>query len=98
MKKNTLPNGKPKLSSNRSVNQVGDDAVIWDTETENFYLLNVSAFTILKACDGSNSIREIVSILSEDYVSIEEDQLMEDVQQILEALYDKGLVEFDGQS
>lgn len=75
---------------------MGDDAVIWDSETESFHLLNASAFRILKACDGSNSIQKIVSILSEDYVNIAEDQLMEDVQQILEDLYNKGLVEPNG--
>src|SRR5262245_13504086 len=83
------------------VQDVPDEDLIFDLESNKAHCLNLTAATVWKSCDGKTSVRDIASILekqsgkkvSDDLVWLAIEQLNEN-----NLLQDKATSKFAGQS
>ena len=85
--------GCPIASDNLRIEETGTDIIIFDPEAQLFHFINRSAYTIFKACNGSNGINDIAAILSEEFKFDDLDALVIDVKATIDQFREKGLVE-----
>lgn len=81
-------------SEHLQIEETGRDVVVFDTERRAFHFLNPTAYSIFKACNGFNSIRDIASMLCEQFHCNDVDSVVGDVAATLTDLRDKGLVTY----
>jgi hypothetical protein len=75
----------PKTRPNLTVQQVGDESLVLDLETEQIHQLNATAAWILSRCDGDTSVETIVRDFAESF-SVDPDTATRDVGAALEQL------------
>lgn len=85
--------GCPIASKRIQAEEAGSDVIIYDSEAKLFHVLNDTSFIILKACDGSNSIKDIVIIVSEKFNFSDLDSITNDVTETINQFREKGLIE-----
>jgi len=79
---------------NLQIEEAGNEVVVFDSKAQTFHLLNTTAHRILKACNGSNSIRDIAVMLSHEFSVDDIDSLVEDVTETIKSFEAKGLMWF----
>jgi len=79
-------------SENLQIEETGNEVIVFDAERRLFHFLNATAYSILKACNGSNSVRNIAVILAGQFNVEDVDSLVNDVTETLLDFRDKGLV------
>jgi len=55
---------KPKAKDNLTIQDLGDETLIYDPERDNVHVLNATAQAIWNLCDGSHTIKDIQKTLS----------------------------------
>ncbi|MGW8309641.1 MAG: PqqD family protein [Thiogranum sp.] len=75
----------PKTRTNVTVQQVGDESLVLDLETEQIHQLNATAAWILSRCDGSNPVETIIRDFAETF-ALAPETATRDVGAILEQL------------
>ena len=79
---------------NLQIEQTGNEVIVFDSKAQTFHLLNTTAHRILKACNGSNSIRDIADLLSREFGTDDLDSLVTDVTETIKSFESKGLMWF----
>jgi len=77
---------------NLRIEETGSEFVLFDSKTQTFHLLNATAYAILKACNGSNTIRDIAVMLAGKFGIEDLDSLTADVTETIKAFESKGLM------
>jgi len=83
---------RPKTRSNIIIQDIGDEAMVYDSDGEKIHVLNHSALAIWKFCDGKNTCDDIYKKMSELYpdAGIE---LSDDIKSTINELKIKGLLD-----
>jgi len=79
---------------NLQIEQAGNEVIVFDSKARTFHLLNATAHRILKACNGSNTIRDIALMLSQEFGTDDVDSLIADVTETIKSFESKGLMWF----
>lgn len=79
-------------SENLQIEETGTEVIVFDTKKEKFHFLNATAYNILKACNGSNSIRDIAIMLSGTFKAQSLDSIINDVNETLGMFQTQGLL------
>lgn len=79
---------------NLRIEETGAEIILFDSKTETFHLLNPTAYAILKACNGSNTIRDIAVMLSSTFDVQDLDSIVADVTETIKSFESKGLMWF----
>lgn len=79
---------------NLRIEETGSEFVLFDSKTQTFHLLNPTAYTILKACNGTNSIRDIALMLSHKFGIEDLDSVTADVAETIKSFESQGLMWF----
>jgi signal peptidase I len=79
---------------NLQIEETGAEVILVDSNTQTFHLLNPTAYAILKACNGSNTIRDIAVMLSREFDIEDVDSIEADVTETIKAFESKGLMWF----
>lgn len=76
------------------VEKTESEAIVFDEISQAFHFLNPTAHTILNACNGSNTIKDIADILAVEFNCEDSELLFADVSETVRLFKDKGLVTF----
>jgi len=76
MKNNII---KPNKKENITIQNLGDEVILYDPDMENVHILNQTAQTIWALCNGENTIDDIQKKLIENYPDASQDDLYNDV-------------------
>jgi signal peptidase I len=77
---------------NLQVEEAGVEVIVFDSKTETFHLLNTTAHSILKACNGQNTITDIAAIISNGFEAEDFDSVVADVTETIKSFESKGLL------
>lgn len=77
---------------NLEVEEAGAEVIVFDSKTKTFHLLNATAHSILKACNGLNTITDITSIISNSFEVEDFDSVVADVTETIKSFESKGLL------
>jgi signal peptidase I len=77
---------------NLQVEEAGVDVIVFDAKTKTFHLLNTTAYSILKACNGENTITDIAAIISNGVEAEDFDSVVADVTETIQSFEAKGLL------
>lgn len=77
---------------NLQVEEAGAEAIVFDSKTKTFHLLNTTAHSILKACNGLNTITDITAIISNSFAAEDFDSVVADVTETIKSFESKGLL------
>src|SRR5262249_55985786 len=76
------------------VEKTETEVIVFDEVSESFHFLNPTAYSILNACNGSSTIKDIASILALEFDCEDLELLVADVSETVRLFRDKGLVTF----
>jgi len=79
---------------NLQIEETGAEVIVFDTKTKTFHLLNTTAHSILKACNGVNTIEDIAATISSDFQIEDLNSVMADVTETIKSFESKGLLWF----
>ncbi len=82
----------PKLKANVTIEHVGDEALILDSEENHIHQLNPTAVWILEHCDGYHSIESIAEELVQHF-DVTQELAEHDVRELVDQLATANLVE-----
>jgi len=88
----TKPSEKPKANDKATIQDLGDEVLLYDAEKEHVHILNHTAHDIWNLCDGTNTLVDIKRKLMETYSDIPEDELFTDIQETVTELRKKHLL------
>ena len=77
---------------NLQVEEAGVEVIVFDSKTKTFHLLNTTAHSILKACNGLNTITDIAAIISNSFEAEDFDSVVADVTETIKSFESKGLL------
>lgn len=77
---------------NLQVEEAGAEIIVFDSKTKTFHLLNTTAHSILKACNGQNTITDIAAIISNGFEAEDFDSVVADVTETVKSFESKGLL------
>jgi hypothetical protein len=80
------------IPENVLVQEVGDEAVMLDLDTKQYYSLNPSAMRMLQVLKASASMEQAVTSLAEEY-AVDPAILRGDLEELVAQLLKNGLVE-----
>jgi len=84
---------KPKARENVTLQDIGDEVIIYDSEKENVHILNNTAYAIWNLCDGEHTIEDIHEHLERKFPDIAaETDLIEDIKTTLNEFLEKKLI------
>lgn len=79
-------------SDKLQIEESGTDVIAFDTRSQSFHLLNATAHSIIKLCNGSNTVKDIASALSRQFNCPDVRSIEEDVKETIDTLRRNGLV------
>lgn len=79
-------------SDHLQIEETGSEVIVFDPDAQLFHLLNETAYSILKACNGSNNIKDIAVLLSGKFNFEDVDTITNDITETISHFRDKGLV------
>ena len=85
---------QPKIRSDVTVQQVGDESLVLDMQSGQIHQLNVTAAWILAQCNGENSIESIADGFAE-YFSLDTENATNDVTATIEQLTQARVIDLD---
>lgn len=74
---------KPSKKADILLQQIGSDTLLYNPNKGNVHVLNITAVSVWKLCDGSHAIEDIVDSLKKDYHFSEEINITKDVTEII---------------
>lgn len=77
---------------NLQIEAAGNEFIVFDSKAKTFHLLNSTAYSILEACNGSNTISDIATSLSGKFGREDVDSVLADVTETVGLLESKGLL------
>ena len=77
---------------NLQVEEAGAEVIVFDPKTKAFHLLNTTAHSILKACNGQNTITDIAAIISNSFEAEDFDSVVADVTETIKSFESKELL------
>lgn len=77
---------------NLQVEEAGAEVIVFDSKTKAFHLLNPTAHSILKACNGQNTITDIAAIVSNSFEAEDFDSVVADVTETIKSFESKELL------
>src|SRR5690349_5996155 len=77
---------------NLQIEEAGNEVIVFDSKAQTFHLLNTTGYSILKACNGSNTIKDIATMLSQKFGTEDIDGVMADVTETIDSFESKGLL------
>ncbi len=83
---------KPKACDDVILQDLGDEALLYDARKENVHVLNRTARFVWDMCDGNNTIADIKKSMQEQYDTISVDELTADLTAILQEMQQKNLI------
>jgi len=83
-------NALPVMSDTLEFHTSGDDVLVHDMKNRKIHVLNASAVTVLRLCDGSHDERTIAARLFD----ANDERVVADVRGILEQFQSLGLLSF----
>ncbi|MCX8042512.1 MAG: PqqD family protein [Desulfobacterota bacterium] len=83
---------KPKRKENITVQDLGDETLLYDSERENVHILNYTAQLIWNLCDGEHTIEEIFNCLIKNFPNVPQGDLFSDLQTIINDFKDKNII------
>ena len=83
---------KPKRKANLTIQDIGDETIVYDPERENVHVLNQTAQLIWNLCDGEHTMDEIHKFLIEQFPSISQNDLLVDLQSTLNEFKEKKII------
>lgn len=86
------PDFKPKRKENITIQDLGDETLIYDPEKENVHILNSTAQMIWNLCDGHHTLEEIHKHLIKNYPNVLQSDLLMDLQNIINDFKDKNII------
>jgi hypothetical protein len=81
-------------SEDLQIEETATEVIVFDNKNQRFHFLNATAYSIFKACNGSNNIRDIALLLAREFESEDVDSLVNDVAETVSGFQDKGLLMF----
>lgn len=81
-------------SEDLQIEETATEVIVFDSKNKKFHFLNATAYSILKACNGANNIRDIAVMLARQFDSEDVDSLLNDVAETVSSLQEKGLMMF----
>src|SRR5215213_8191126 len=79
---------------NLQIEAAGNEVVVFDSKAQTFHLLNTTAHSILEACNGANTIRDIAVMLAGKFEIEDVDSVEADVTETIKSFESKGLMWF----
>jgi signal peptidase I len=76
------------------IEEAGVEVIVFDTKTKTFHVLNTTAHSILKACNGLNTIEDIAARISGDFQIEDLNSMVADVTETIKSFETKGLLWF----
>jgi hypothetical protein len=70
---------KPKRREDIAIQELGDEAMIYDSVNEKVHVLNYTAFCIWQLCDGNNTIDDIKIKMNNQFASSDKNDILSDV-------------------
>jgi len=83
---------KPKRRENITIQDLGDETLIYDPEKENVHILNATAKAIWDLCNGENSIEDIQKNLINLFPGVSQDDLLSDISTTINDFKDKNII------
>src|SRR5689334_22720614 len=77
---------------NLQIEEAGAEVIVFDSKTKTFHLLNTTAHSILKACNGLNTITDIAASISNSFEAEDFDSVVADVTETIKSFESKGLL------
>jgi signal peptidase I len=77
---------------NLQVEEAGVEVIVFDSKTKTFHLMNTTAHSILKACNGQNTITDIAAIIANGFEAEDFDSVLADVTETIKSFESKGLL------
>ncbi len=85
-------NYKPKVMDGITVQDLGDEVMLYDSGRENVHVLNHTASAIWYLCDGNHTIEEIRKHLEEKFPEVPGSDLIDDIIATIDKLKQRNLV------
>ena len=85
-------NYKPKIMDSITVQNLGDEIMLYDSGRENVHVLNHTACVIWNLCDGNHTVEEIQKDLQEKFSEIPKSDLIDDILATINELKQKNLI------
>lgn len=82
----------PLSASDLQIEETGSEIIVFDPQNKKFHFLNATAHTILNACNGTNSIRDIAVMLARKFEVDDLDSIVNDVAETVSTFQGQGLL------
>ena len=79
-------------SDKLQIEESGTDVIAFDSRNKSFHLLNVTAYNIIKLCNGSNTVKDIVTAIAREFPDADLKSVEGDVKEAINTLRKSGLV------
>ena len=83
----------PKTKAGISCKQMGEEMVLYDTQTESIHTLNPTAHYIWELCDGQHTQEDIVKQVKTNFADTEVHDVRIQVQEVLDHFRSENLLE-----
>ncbi|MFC1591890.1 PqqD family protein [Thermodesulfobacteriota bacterium] len=83
---------KPKARDGVTVQNLGDEVLLYDTENDTVHVLNHTAYAIWDCCTGSNTVEDILETLSNKFPEVLQHDLKADMEATLQGFKEKKIV------
>jgi hypothetical protein len=87
------PEGKPRARRGLSLQEVGEEGLLYDREAGMVHILNRTALFAWRQCDGTRTGDEIAGLLHGAFQGPSSVDIRRDVHQILSSFAERGLLE-----
>ena len=84
---------RPKARRDLVLQEVGHEGMLYDRAGERIHILNVTALTIWKACDGARDLDGLAGIVAGRFTNIDGQDIKGDIESLLSDFEERGLLE-----
>ena len=83
----------PAARKDLTLQEVGREGLVYDREGEVIHILNATALTIWKACDGQKDLDALEATVRGKFSGLEGRDVRSDIENLLKQLEERGLLE-----
>lgn len=84
---------RPKARRDLVLQEVGQEGMLYDRAGERIHILNITALTIWKACDGARDLDGLTQLVAGRFTSIDGQDIKGDIEKLLSDFEERGLLE-----
>lgn len=70
---------RPKVRDDVTIQELGDEVMIYDSHNEKVHILNNTAHCIWDLCNGTHTLREIKEEMCKKFPDISEQEILSDI-------------------